>query len=336
MEEKSISDSDKVETKRYIYTISQKDGSIVKIYDKIKKRTAANLFVPNCYEDSGDAWCFNIDSYGKLSGGFSAVKSEFVECGDLYDKLKITLKYNDSLLYLYYKFYHNEDYFDVEYTVNWNEKHTVFKFDCDTDDDEVSVSTPYSHMTRTKSPKDRPMGEWLETESILFLTGSVFAYNFKNSNLGFTVLRSPIYADFRIGELKEKDYMITEQGITAGSMRVILKNKRYSPAEEAMRFNNRPIVVCESNHDGSLAQTGCFASIKADNAVISVVKYAENNDGIIVRATDFSGKKQDADLALYGNEYNILLGANEIKTLKLNGGVLTEVNMLEEQEITQK
>ena len=244
LEEKSISDSDKVETKRYIYTISQKDGSIVKIYNKIKKRTAAaNLFVPNCYEDSGDAWCFNIDSYGKLSGGFSAVKSEFVECGDLYDKLKITLKYNDSLLYLYYKFYHNEDYFDVEYTVNWNEKHTVFKFDCDTDDDEVSVSTPYSHMTRTKSPKDRPMGEWLETESILFLTGSVFAYNFKNSNLGFTVLRSPIYADFRIGELKEKDYMITEQGITAGSMRVILKNKRYSPAEEAMRFNNRPIVV---------------------------------------------------------------------------------------------
>lgn len=55
-----------------------------------------------------------------------------------------------------------------------------------------------------------------------------------------------------------------------------------------------------------------------------------------MRATDFSGKKQDAALALYGNEYNILLGANEIKTLKLNGGVLTEVNMLEEQEITQK
>lgn len=328
-----LTDCGVIETKRYTYTISEQDGSIVQIFDKNKKCIEANnLFVPNCYEDNGDTWCFNIDSYGKLLGGFTAVKSELVEYGELFDKLKITLTYNNSLLYLYYKFYNNEDYFDVEYVVNWNEKHTVFKFNCDTDDKAVDVSTPYSHMMRGKSDKDRPMGEWLETEKLLFLTGSIFAYNFQDNTIGFTVLRSPIYGDFRLGELEEKDYMITEQGITGGSMRVLLKNKRYFQSEEAMRFNNRPVVVCESNHSGRCEQTDSYVSLKAANAVISTVKYAENDDGTVVRIVDFSGEEQTAVMSLFGKEYSISLKANEIKTLKLSNGVLTEVNILEERD----
>ncbi len=104
--------------------------------------------MPNCYRDDGDTWCFNIENYGERLGGFSVEDAEFVESGAVFDKLKVSLKYRNSLLKVYYKFYKGEEYFDIDYIVNWNEEHTVFKMDCELYDDNITVSTPYSKMRR--------------------------------------------------------------------------------------------------------------------------------------------------------------------------------------------
>ena len=113
---------------------------------------------------------------------------------------------------MYYKFYKGEEYFDIDYIVNWNEEHTVFKMDCELYDDNITVSTPYSKMRRIKSKSDKPVGEWLKTDKYTVLSNGLFAYNFYDNKLGFTVLRSPIYGDFRLEELPQKDHMIMEQG----------------------------------------------------------------------------------------------------------------------------
>ena len=120
-----------------------------------------------------------------------------------------------------------------------------------------------------------------------------------------------------------------EQGETSGRIRVMLGEKERLPYNEAMRMNNRPIVICESNHGGKLPQTNSFASLKAEGAVLSVVKYAEDGDGIILRIVDHSGKQQDAVLSLLGKEYAVHLGAYEIKTLKTDGRTVWETDLLE-------
>ncbi len=314
--------------------ISDKNGSIEQIYDKNQNMiTAEKLFVPNCYEDEGDTWCFNIQSYGKKTGGFSLVKTELTESGEVMDKIKLTLKYNNSILYMYYTFYKCEDYLDVEYRVNWNEEHTVFKLDNNIIVDSVTAATPYGQMKRNKSSFDRPMGEWLKADRLLYLTGSVFAYNFYDNTLGFTILRSPIYGDLRLGQLPERDYMIMDQGITEGRIRVMHGGEYINPSAEAMNFNNPPVIICESNHDGTLPSENSYISLKADNAVISTVKYSEDNSGVIIRIIDYSGKKQAAVLSVLGYNYTITLQANEIKTIKLNDSQISEVNLIEEEKI---
>lgn len=230
--------SNTIETDSFIYTISPQNGCIERVVDKrTGKIKAEKLFAANYYRDDGDTWCFNIDSYGEKIGGFEVVSAECVESGSLLDKIKLTLVHGCSSMYMYYTFYKNEEYFDLEYTVINNEEHAVLKLDFETEEDCLTVATPYSSMQRSKSPLDRPMGEWLKAGDMLLITGSNFAYNFYDHTLGITVLRSPIYADLRIEELSEKDYMLMEQGEVSGKIRISFANA-VSENEEAMKFNN--------------------------------------------------------------------------------------------------
>ncbi len=320
----------RIETDRFIYTISKQNGGICELFDKkTNSLTAKELLVPACYEDLGDAWCFNIDAYGEKCGEFSVVGMECVESGDLLDKIKVSLKYNNSILYFYYKFYKHEAYFDVDYTVNWNEAHTVFKLNCRMQCDSLTVATPYGQMKRGASKRDKPMGEWLKAGNMLLISKSNFAYNFDDDVLGITVLRSPVYGDFRLGELPEKYDMIMEQGITEGSIRIMPDIEDSSPVLSAMCFNNPPVVICESNHDGTLPGEMSYLSLEADHAAIGAVKYAEDENGIIVRIADYSGKAQQTILSVFGKQHAIQLGANEIKTLLITEGHAVEVNLIE-------
>lgn len=323
--------SNTIETDSFIYTISPKNGCIERVVDKrTGKIKAEKLFAANYYRDDGDTWCFNIDSYGEKIGGFEVVSAECVESGSLLDKIKLTLVHGCSSMYMYYTFYKNEEYFDLEYTVINNEEHAVLKLDFETEEDCLTAATPYSSMQRSKSPLDRPMGEWLKAGDMLLITGSNFAYNFYDHTLGITVLCSPIYADLRIEELSEKDYMLMEQGEVSGKIRISFANA-VSENEEAMKFNNPPMVVCESNHNGKLAQTNSLMELKGDNAVISTIKYAESGDGVVVRIADYSGKAQMAELIFEGKKYPVSLSAHEIKTVKISNGNLVETDMLENE-----
>ena len=177
------------------------------------------------------------------------------------------------------------------------------------------------------------MGEWILTDEALFLTGSNFAYNFYDDKLGITVLRSPVYGDLRLGELPKKYNMIMEQGITGGRIRAMF-NFAY-PISEAMSFLNPPKVICESNHDGCLSACDSFFSLCAEKAAINAIKYAEDGDAIIIRISCTFDHTQSAVLTVFGKEYEIKLSAYEIKTLKYHKGELSEVNLLENELITE-
>lgn len=326
-------DIEKVETKNFVYTILKKNASIKEVYNKKSgKIIQKNMFVPNCYEDNGDTWCFNIESYGELLGQFKTVKAELIENGRYLKKIRFTLKYNDSLLKIYYKFYNDEDYFEVDYTVNWNEKHTVFKFDNEINEEHIKVSTPYSQIKRNRGKADKPMGEWIETNRFLLMAGGNFSYNFFEDKLGITVLRSPVYGDFRMGDLPQKDYMIMEQGETAGHIRILFNYKNKFNSRESMCFNNVPIVICESNHDGSEPPEKSFVSLHADKVMLNTVKHSEDDDSVILRTVDYSGQEQEAVLTVFNKEYKIKMGAYEIKTLKWKNNSLSTVNLIEKEE----
>ena len=327
---KTIYDTKVLTTEKYVINISD-NGYIESVINREDgSKICGKLLWPCAFVDDGDTWAFNVESYGEKCEPFELVKTEVTECGDFRTILKLTYKFRSSKIEIYYVIYNKEDYIDVRYRVNWNEKHIALKLLSDFEDYSHKVSVPYGSADRFETSADVPMGEWLSCNSVGFAVKGIFAYNFTNKELGLTILRSAIYGDLRIADIDlETDYDILSQGITEGSVRAIFGSE--TPLEiSASQFNNEPVVLCESNHDGELDSVGSYLKFDAKSAVITAVKYSEDGDGIIVRGSEFGGVGGEVKLTLLGNEYLFTISPFEIFTVKIKDGKITKVNILED------
>lgn len=318
-----------IETDLFRFTISKCNGSIEKIYNKkTNQKIDKKIFVPECYEDFGDTWAFDVTGYGKKLGTFRVVDAKIIEDGIHRTKIKLTLKYSNSILYIYYIFYNNENYIDVEYRVNWNEKHETLKFNIDINDDTVRAGVQAGTVLRKAKSEDVPMNRWIKFDDLFFVSDSVFAYNHNENRVGMTILRSCIYGDLRLEDIDfENDYEIMHQGITEGRIRMHL-DENIDVCKEAELYTNDCVVIVESNHDGLYEPKSSFLKID-DGISVMAVKFCENSDDIIIRICENYGETRKTKLMFYDKEYFVDMSAFEIKTLKISNGKIKEVNMLE-------
>ena len=326
----SIPDIDHVAIGRYTVHFDE-NGFIGSVYDHVGEKTVCQkLLHPVCFEDDGDTWAFNIDTHGKRLEPFCVKERKVVEAGAFRRILKVTYAFRNSFIEMYYRFYEQEDYMEVHYRVHWNEKHVILKLVTDVDDDKHRCAIPYGSMTRGANKREMPVGEWLETERLTFVSNSIFSYNLFDNSLGLNLLRSPIYGDFRLGEIDyDVDYDVMEQGITEGDLRVYFKKPAY-PQNESLRFHNSPIVLCEANHAGTLKGTGSYFASPAEGVLIGTIKYAEDDDGIIVRGAEYQGASHHVALTYDHRTYDLDVSPYEIFTVKLTGDAIAPVSMLEE------
>ena len=240
---------------------------------------------------------------------------------------------------MYYTFYQNKDYFDVRYTVNWNEPHTVLQLTSHTGCHTRMVSAPFSAEIRGDTDADQPMGEWLcmqgDGYGISFIADSLFSYTGHGDTVSLNVLRSCIYGDLRIGELEEDaDYPFMEQGITEGHIRVMIHKGDFTTGQipsQASQFNNPPIVICESNHDGDMPAENSFLSLCARHTAVSAVKQCEDDDSmIIVRLYEYAGRTETVELVVFGSSIPATINPYEIKTLKIVDGTAENVYITED------
>lgn len=316
----------KLFTDRYTFEISRENGSLTIINNETGKIISDSVLAPECFEDEGDTWCFNIKQYGEKKGSFALKNIEVTEDGIHRIRLKLTLTYGESKLFLYYTFYKKEDYFDVRYKINWNESHTAFKLMCPRSG-KIKVGVPYGCLEREDMLGDVPLNKYIECDNFSVVTDSIFAYSSDTDTLGLTVLRSPIYGDLRLEEINlSHDYDITQQGITEGRLRYFMNRDNYYKAD---MFCNGVVVIDECNHGGTEKASKSYANLSCDNAMISALKYSEDNDGIVLRVNEYKGKATICELTLFDRKFNFELSPYEIKTLKIADEKILEVNMLE-------
>lgn len=319
-----------IKTDRWKICYSKENGYIESIYEIGSGwKLCGNIMVPKCYFDDGDTWCFNIEGYDTVPNDFSLKDINVIEAGELRTTVKASYRFKESILEMYYTFYQQEQYFDIAYRVNWNEKHYVLKLETEACDNNHIVSVPYGSVRRGVTKADVPLGAWLKIRNLSICADSIFSYNMQDNILGLTVLRSPIYGDLRLGEIDyEKDYDIISQGISEGTIRVDFDGETWNRSEA---FLNQPIVIIESNHDGKLPAENSFYSISAEGVSISAVKKCEYDDGRIIRLFEHDGMAQNAMLYVEGSSYTVELKPYEIKTLKIKDNNVEECYMTEEK-----
>ncbi len=328
----------KVETSGLICEFDENSGLIKSLHSKTTGKTYNEIFIPKCYKDNADSECFNFTEYAELLEDFTLDSFKVIENNEIRKVIKAVYKFRNSFLTVYYTFYLKEDYLEINYNVNWREEHVVLKFQTKTDYNTVSVSSPFAYENRCDRDTDMPMGEWIcyhdENEGVAYVSNSLFGYNKKDSVLGLTVLRSPIYADMRDdSENDGRDYPIMEQGVTSGKLSIIPYVGTFISndiAQKARALNNPPFTVCEPNHDGFLPSENSFVSVKGNGVELSTIKQAENGNGIIARLVSLSQSVENVELKVFNDTFRFDIKPFEIKTLKILNGNIQEVLITED------
>ena len=286
------------------------------------------LLAPVCFEDGADTWAFKTKCHGRELEPPALKSVKYVEYGELRSVVKARFAFRDSLIDAYYTFYAGEPYIDVRCRVNWNEKHVILKLMTGVTSAEHTAATPYAGVSRGESAAELPVGEWLETKDLTFALNGIFSYNLRDGRLGLNVLRSPLYGELRIAEPDpEADHDVMAQGVTEAAVRVFFE-KPARVQDAGSLFNDPPVVLYESNHGGSLAGEGSFMSCDAS---VTAVKYAEDDDGVIVRGAEYEGKAARVRLILRSKEYAVDVAPHEIFTVKIKDGEIRKVNMTEDR-----
>lgn len=327
-----------METDAFVIDFDKTTDFIKSVCSKKTGKTFTDILTPECFADEGDTWCFNIEKYGEKLDEFKLESMQVTENGPYRTTVKVNHTFRKSRLTLYYTFYADKDYFDVKYTVNWNESHTVLKLTCHTGCSELTVSSPFATENRGDSGADKPMGEWLSMQNkeygVSILADSLFSYTKKEDSVSLNILRSCIFGDLRLCDLNPKaDYPIMEQGITEGRIRIVIHNgdfvERHIPALAAA-FNNPPVVICEANHDGIYEAEHQFISLDGTGVAISAVKECEDNDTCIVRLYEYAGNAQKICLHWFGQSFETVINPYEIKTMQISGNSMKEVYITED------
>jgi alpha-mannosidase len=101
----------------------------------------------------------------------------------------------------------------------------------------------------------------------------------------------------------------------------------------AAELNQPAYALLETYHPGDLPRRASFASVDADDVVVSVVKGGEDGDGsLVVRAYDAAGRGAHARLELLGRSWEADFAPWEIKTFRVprdGEQQVAEVNLLE-------
>ena len=123
-------------------------------------------------------------------------------------------------------------------------------------------------------------------------------------------------------------------GVSAWRRRLVMGLSAAGVVRLAAELNQPPFALIETVHDGPLPQRRSFAADGAGDAVVTVLKRAEDDDALVVRAFESAGRGGRAriELPLLDRVVDTDFGPHEIKTFRVPrdpGDPIAEVNLLE-------
>jgi alpha-mannosidase len=344
-----------LENDHFRVEIDQQTGFVTSIYDKQKKLEilrgpAARPVVMN---DFSDTWSHNVLQFKGEAGTFKATSVKLVEHGPVKSVIRVISEYGKSTLLQDFTMYKELNQIDVHCTLNWQEqfKALKIKFPVDLIFRKSTYEIPYGHIVREGNGEEEPGQNWIDTSGTHPQTGEVYgfsllndgkySFDIHNKEMSMTVLRSPIYAhhDPLVPE-EDRYYSFIDQGIQRFTYSLLPHEGNWETAgtvKRAAELNQKPISIIETYHKGSLPQKDSFLSVDVENVIVSVIKQAEDNEDLIVRAYETANDETTAIISLpkWNRAINTKFKPSEIKTFRIPkdpSELVMENNLLEWEE----
>ncbi|MBS4205200.1 alpha-mannosidase [Lederbergia citrea] len=341
-----------LENDTYRVEIDPKTGFVTSLYDKNK-----NLELlegpgarPVVMSDKSDTWSHNVLHFNDEAGQFIAKSVQRVEHGPVKSVIRVVSEYGKSTLVQDFTMYRELNQIDVHVTVNWQEqfKALKLKFPVDLVFRKGTYEIPYGHIVRECNGEEEPGQSWIdisgthpgtgEMYGLSILNDGKYSFDIHNKEMSITVLRSPIYAHHDpLVPQEDGHYTFIDQGIQTFTYSLIPHEGNWETAgtvKRAAELNQKPTTIIETYHEGSLPQKDSFISVDVDNVIVSVVKKAEDNDDLIIRAYETTNNETDVKIALpkWNRVISSTFKPSEIKTFRIPSDqmeAVIETNMLE-------
>ncbi|MBC7328325.1 alpha-mannosidase [bacterium] len=301
--------------------------------------------VPLVIEDPGDAWGHDINSFREVVGQFKAYEAKFIEAGPLRWKLRVKSRYGESELWQDFIVYKGLPFIDVEATLLWKEKRKMLKISLPTvmSKSTAFFSIPYGFIEREQNGEEQPLNQWMNIDDenkgygVAFINDSKYGGDVLEGEMRLSIVRSPVYAHHIPRQLESGiDYHYMDQGYHRFSYRIYPHKGSWQDAgvvRVAEEFNNPLLSMIEHPHQGTLPPSFSLLEIKPLDVIISALKFAEEEDALILRLWETTGKRTKTLLIVNHphTSWEGELAPTEIKTLKLdlNSLKFEETNLLE-------
>lgn len=284
-------------------------GQFVSIFDKRAEREVlpeggrANVLMS--YEDkphNWDAWDVN-NYYVEKSWEIDDVQSITVEnCGAVSASLRISRRYLDSKIDQIVTIYRDVPRIDIRNEIDWKEKHIFVKalFPVDVHTNEATFDIQYGNVTRSthyNTSWDAARFEvchhkWLDVSEngygVSFLNDCKYGCSVHEGVVGLSMLKSALYPNPTADkEFHEFTYSIVPH---SGDWRDA------GTVQAAYSLNNPLSAVVKTSTAGSLPNACSFVRSNDENAIIEVVKQANDGDGIILRVYECYNRRTNASL----------------------------------------
>ncbi|MCU6712751.1 hypothetical protein M6D81_29025 [Paenibacillus sp. J5C_2022] len=341
-----------MENSRYRLEFDPSTGYISGLWDK---KLSVNLFKgeaarPVVIADDSDTWSHFVHRFDKEAGQFKAKSIRLLEHGPVSATIRVVSEYGSSKLVQDFTMYRELDVIHVRATVDWRERFSMLKlmFPVALSCYRPTYEIPYGHISREANGEEEPGQSWINYSGyipridkpygISILNDSKYSFSMHNEVIGFTVLRSPIYAHHE-PKVPEPDgeYTFIDQGIQRFAYSLLPHEGEWESSEtvrRAMELNQPPATVTETYHIGSLPQENSYIAVDRSNIVVIAWKKAEEGEAWILRCCETIKEACRAVIKL--PKWNRTIEADfrpcEIKTFRIPYDEqlpVVETNMLE-------
>ena len=283
-------------------SVDAQNGCITSLYDKkaafesIASGACGNELIgfkdtPRDY----DAWNIDADFDKVFTRIDQADSVELVDKGPLRASIRVTRTWQSSKFVQDIVVYAGLDRVDVVNDIDWHETHILLKaaFPLAASSGEATFEIPYGTIARPATRDNKieqakfevPAMRWADLgdaqHGFSLINESKYGYDAKGNVLRISLLRSPTWPDANADRGHHHfRYSLYPHGGDWKQALTVRHGYDFNYELQSMRLEP---------HDGKLAPEQSFVTVSNPNVVLTAIKKAEDNDGLIFRFYEWAG-----------------------------------------------
>jgi alpha-mannosidase len=320
--------------------VDKQTGCITSIYDK--KSSFESLAPGACgnqlqtFKDlpkDYDAWNIDPGTLDHFTAIDKADSVELIEKGPMQAAIRVTRNWQSSKFVQDITLAASSDEINIVNDIDWHEKHVLLKaaFPLAATSDKATYEIPYGSIQRTtlrnnsweQAQFEVPVMRWADLgdgqHGFSLLNESKYGYDDKDNVLRISLLRSPTSPDPDADQGHHHfSYALYPHAADWKQALTVRRGYEYNYKLQAMQVES---------HTGSLPAKYSYVSVKPENVVLTALKKAEDDNGLIFRVYEWAGKSGDVEIHLpkgaTGATVTNLLEKPEGEALKIAGDSVT-------------